>query len=191
MNPVHLNTQQISAINTQLDAQIKKGERWKEQAVEVMKVALMAIGGGLALTALFYASPIIPFSLVLLAPIFFMLVAPLLSSNPQATSNSINNTATSDGFNQAWGEFFKVSIGGGIELGKWLYTARVAIVVGLANAGIAALSLTTMLGAGIAYLVKNKRVSHLKELKQLLEQHRDHQAQLPLWAQRELSAYPL
>lgn len=180
-NSLHLDAKEVTAIDHYLDKEIAKGEQWKQRAVQIMWVALIAIGCVVAATALLYVSPIIPFALAMLIPVVLLVIA--LSKASHGTPTVHDQQFEQELFNGA----LKISVYAGVELGKLIYTSTVGIIVGLANAAVAAVTLPVAAGAGIAYLVKYRQVSHLHELKEMLSKHL-HQASIPDWAVKELEA---
>lgn len=165
--------EKIEKLEKYIDVQINKYEGWKKTAATTAIAALSAIVIGLIVTAAFYATPIIPFALVLLVPVLMLVVL--------FVSLLVIGTGGGGGMAQgasniplqliimAWGYTAKAGIKGGIAWSKMIYTVEVAKIVGFANAAVAAVSLPVAAGAGIAYAISKKKMEEFNGLKSLIE----------------------
>jgi len=123
----------------------------KELTTDVARGAFIAIGIAAGLTGLFFALPVVVSFLPFLIFVVVIIVALLCQTSvPQ---------------NQGMdpGALFKISIYLGVELGKWIYTAKVALVAGLIFGGVAGIALLVAGGAGLAYLYYRHRERQIEQ----------------------------
>jgi len=162
------DTKKNEKLQGDLRGKIEKYQGYKNNAEKVTKTALMAIAAGLALTALFFASPIIPFSLVILVPvtvIVALFVAGFMIGSGQGSSVPNPNHASGPSAGdlcKASVYIGKVGINGGMAWGRAIYTVNTLAIAGLANLAIAAVALPVAIGGAIAYTVCNRKIARLQ-----------------------------
>lgn len=163
-NPV-MTAEQMKKADESIKTNLENAKSWKETAKTVVQYALMAMAVVAAATVAFYASPIIPFMLVI-GGLFCAFIAVI------ACGTKAPSTGDQQMDNAIIGDVLKASAWLGIQWSKLIYTAPVGIAVGIGNAATAALALPVAGVAGLGILYENRKIQHYENLEKDLNKVR-------------------
>lgn len=183
----------LQQIEQTLQLKIDNAKEVKKTADKVILVALEIMLCAIAVTAVFFASPIIPFCAVLVLPVIAAFAIAFNATGGQGAAAFPNpSPATSKLGEEIFYGFLKYTAGFGIELGKLIYTAPVAIVAGLTNAVVAGAILPVIACSCGVKLFKNREIAHLQYLLDEVRQLRqDAMRSLPANVIHDLNALGL
>lgn len=170
--------EEIEKINQHIESKISRAEKWKEIAGTVALIALSVIAVAAVCTLIFYTLPLAPIAFtVIVIPLVLVGIALLggPSAGPEAEA--------------LWAEGLKISLFAGINLGKMIYTVKIAMIVGAANLAVLAVTAPVAAGGGAVYLWKHHEVSYYKDFKKEFEKYVDDQNyELPKKMTKELDS---
>lgn len=133
-------------------------ERSRDIAHAIMATALKIMALAATITLIFFASPLLPMAGVVLVPLAGAIAIGFIVS----AGGSAPNVAP-DVMNAGAAIFqcsLKISVLAGIELGKLIYTAKIAIIAGIFNASVLAVTGPVALVSGLIYLCKSRQLTH-------------------------------
>ncbi len=149
-------------INPSYSPQIERAKKIKSIAGKIAEISLKCLAAVAIATAVFYASPVVPMTLVIAIPILLFFGMMFNATGGGGLPNPPSPGAQEVG-GSIFSGFLKVSIGAGVEWGKIIYTAKIAVLAGLVNAAAAALCLPVAAVSGGIYLYQHKQIENLSK----------------------------